>query len=270
MNNESKMSVTQLTILTAVNMMGSGIIMLPAKLAEVGGLSIVSWLVTAIGSMCLAYVFAKCGMYSRKQGGMNGYAEYTFGKSGSFICSTTYSFSLVIANIAIATSAVGYGSTFLGIRLDPITTCMATIGILWLTTFPNFGGASITGRIGTLTIWGVILPIFTLCTVGWFFFSGDMYATNWNVHDLPFGEAATNAITMTLWSFLGMESACANCEKVKNPERVCLSQYLVALFFVQWYTLFQPISCLGFFLPKKYLKVPLLSVLLLPLCLTIR
>lgn len=86
MNNESKMSVTQLTILTAVNMMGSGIIMLPAKLAEVGGLSIVSWLVTAIGSMCLAYVFAKCGMYSRKQGGMNGYAEYTFGKSGSFIC----------------------------------------------------------------------------------------------------------------------------------------------------------------------------------------
>lgn len=42
MNNESKMSVTQLTILTAVNMMGSGIIMLPAKLAEVGGLSIVS------------------------------------------------------------------------------------------------------------------------------------------------------------------------------------------------------------------------------------
>lgn len=219
MNNESKMSVTQLTILTAVNMMGSGIIMLPAKLAEVGGLSIVSWLVTAIGSMCLAYVFAKCGMYSRKQGGMNGYAEYTFGKSGSFICSTTYSFSLVIANIAIATSAVGYGSTFLGIRLDPITTCMATIGILWLTTFPNFGGASITGRIGTLTIWGVILPIFTLCTFGWFFFSGNMYATNWNVHDLPFGEAATNAITMTLWSFLGMESACANCEKVKNPEK---------------------------------------------------
>ena len=55
----------QLTILTAVNMMGSGIIMLPTKLAQVGALSIVSWLVTAVGSMCLAYVFAKCGMYSQ-------------------------------------------------------------------------------------------------------------------------------------------------------------------------------------------------------------
>lgn len=32
----NKMGVVQLTILTAVNMMGSGIIMLPTKLAEVG------------------------------------------------------------------------------------------------------------------------------------------------------------------------------------------------------------------------------------------
>lgn len=32
----NKMGVVQLTILTMVNMMGSGIIMLPTKLAEVG------------------------------------------------------------------------------------------------------------------------------------------------------------------------------------------------------------------------------------------
>lgn len=66
MSKANKMSVFQLTILTAVNMMGSGIIMLPSKLAQVGALSIVSWLVTAVGSMALAYVFAKCGMYSKK------------------------------------------------------------------------------------------------------------------------------------------------------------------------------------------------------------
>ncbi len=76
MENSKKMSVTQLIIITAVNMMGSGIIMLPCKLAQVGGLSIVSWLVTAVGSMLLAYAFAKCGMYSKNPGGMSGYAEY--------------------------------------------------------------------------------------------------------------------------------------------------------------------------------------------------
>ena len=56
--SSSKMSVTQLTLLTALNMMGSGIIMLPTKLAEVGTFSIVSWLVTAGGSTALAYAFA--------------------------------------------------------------------------------------------------------------------------------------------------------------------------------------------------------------------
>src|SRR5471030_3240151 len=105
-----KMGVKQLTIITAVNMMGSGIIMLPTKLGEVGTMSIVSWLVTAVGSMALAYAFAKCGMFNRKTGGMGGYAEYAFGKSGNFMANYTYGVSLLIANIAIAISAVGYGT----------------------------------------------------------------------------------------------------------------------------------------------------------------
>ena len=219
MSESKKMSVTQLIIITAVNMMGSGIIMLPAKLAQVGGLSIVSWLVTAVGSMLLAYAFAKCGMYSKNPGGMSGYAEYPFGKGGNFLCGYTYGVSLVIANVAIATSAVGYGSVFFDAQLSPIMSCAATIAVLWLTTLPNFGGPSITGKIGSVTVWGVIVPILVISTVGWFFFSGDMYAANWNVHNMPFGEAATNSITMTLWSFLGLESACANADAVENPEQ---------------------------------------------------
>ena len=113
--SSSKMSVTQLTLLTALNMMGSGIIMLPTKLAEVGTFSIVSWLVTAGGSTALAYAFAKCGMLSRNRGGMGGYAEYAFGKSGSFLANYAYCVSLLIAYIAIAISAVGYAVALFGL-----------------------------------------------------------------------------------------------------------------------------------------------------------
>lgn len=45
----NKMSSTQLTLLTALNMLGSGIIMLPAKLAEVGMISSLSWIFAATG-----------------------------------------------------------------------------------------------------------------------------------------------------------------------------------------------------------------------------
>ncbi|MCF0154185.1 MAG: putrescine-ornithine antiporter [Veillonella sp.] len=217
--SSNKMSVLQLTILTAVNMMGSGIIMLPTKLAQVGSLSIVSWLITAVGSMCLAYAFAKCGMYSKKGGGMGGFAEYSFGKAGNFMANYTYGVSLLIANIAIAISAVGYGSTFLDVSLTPFMTAIWTIVVLWLATSLNFGGASLTGRISSFTVWGVIAPVIVISTAGWYFFSGSLYMANWNVHNLPFSEAATASIAMTLWAFLGLESATSNADAVDNPER---------------------------------------------------
>lgn len=218
-SSTNKMSVLQLTILTAVNMMGSGIIMLPTKLAEVGSLSIVSWLITALGSMALAYAFAKCGMYSRKGGGMGGFAEYSFGKAGNFMANYTYGVSLLIANIAIAISAVGYGAAFLNAQLTPVSTALFTIAVLWIATVLNFGGAKLTGRISSFTVWGVIAPVIVISTAGWYFFSGDLYTQNWNIHNLPFGEAATSSIAMTLWAFLGLESACANADAVENPEK---------------------------------------------------
>lgn len=218
-SKSNKMGVVQLTILTAVNMMGSGIIMLPTKLAEVGTISIVSWLVTAVGSMALAYAFAKCGMFSHKSGGMGGYAEYAFGKSGNFMANYTYGVSLLIANVAIAISAVGSGTELIGAELSPLGICLATIGVLWLCTVANFGGARITGKISEITVWGVIIPVVGLSVIGWFWFSPTLYAESWNPHHVPTFEAIGASIAMTLWAFLGLESACANTDVVENPEK---------------------------------------------------
>ncbi|MDY1015697.1 putrescine-ornithine antiporter [Pseudomonas coleopterorum] len=214
-----KMSVSQLTMLTAVNMLGSGIVLLPTKLAEVGGISILSWLITATGSLALAYAFARCGMLSRKTGGMGGYAEYTFGKSGNYITNYTYGLSLLIANVAISITAVGYIQTLFDIRLDSLQVGLATIALLWLTTFANFGGASVTGKIGSITVWGVIAPVVLVSTIGWFWFDSGTYAAGWNPHDMPWYEAAGASVAITLWAFLGLESACANGDAVENPEK---------------------------------------------------
>lgn len=218
-NEKNKMSVVQLTVLTAVNMMGSGIIMLPTKLAEIGTISVVSWLVTAVGSTALAYAFAQCGMFSRKSGGMGGYAEYSFGKAGNFMANYTYGVSLIIANTAIAISAVGYGSELFEVILSPIAIAVWTIVTLWLATILNFGGARITGYISSFTIWGVIIPVAGISVIGWYWFDGSMYVNAWNPHNVPTFEAIGVSISMTLWAFLGLESACANTDVVENPEK---------------------------------------------------
>ena len=125
---KKKMNVVQLTFMVAVNMMGSGIIMLPANMAGVGAISLLSWVVTAVGSMAIAYGFAQAGIFNQKTGGMAAYAEDAYGKSGYFQVFMLYFLSLAIGNVAIAISAVGYMATFFpGMSATPIATCMSVI-----------------------------------------------------------------------------------------------------------------------------------------------
>ena len=59
---KKKMNVVQLTFMVAVNMMGSGIIMLPANMAGVGAISLLSGVGPAVGSMALADGVAHAGI----------------------------------------------------------------------------------------------------------------------------------------------------------------------------------------------------------------
>src|SRR4026207_1599097 len=141
MQEQKKMSLVQLTSIVAVNMMGSGIIMLPTNMAQVGAISLLSWLVTAVGSMAIAYGFAQAGIFNQRPGGMAAYAEDAYGKDGYFQTFFLYFVSLAIANVAVAVSALGYLAGFFpALTATPGATCAGVIGLLWLTSIANFGG----------------------------------------------------------------------------------------------------------------------------------
>jgi putrescine:ornithine antiporter len=229
------MNLTQLTFIVAVNMMGSGIIMLPTNMAQVGAISLLSWIVTAVGSMAIAYGFAQAGIFNQRAGGMAAYAEEAYGKDGYFQVFFLYFLSLAIGNVAIAISAVGYLSKFFpALTVTPIATCMAVIALLWLTTIANFGGPKLTGRIGSVTVWGVIIPVGMISLIGWFWFSKDTFAAAWNPQGLSIGQGMGSSIALTLWAFLGMESAAQNSAAVEDPKRnvplACLLGTLGAAF----------------------------------------
>lgn len=219
-DSSKKMSLMGLTTLVAVNMMGSGIIMLPASMAQLGAVSLLSWVVTAIGSMAIAYSFAQLGVLCPRSGGMSAYSEEAHGKSSFFMASFLYYLSLAIGNVAIAISAVGYLTPFfpwLGTGAVPLF--VGVVGLIWLTTLANFGGPRITGQIGTVTVWGVIIPVGMLCIIGWFYFKPDVFAAAWNPNNMAVGDAIAASIPLTLWAFLGMESAAQNSDAVENPKK---------------------------------------------------
>jgi putrescine:ornithine antiporter len=216
----AKMNLIQLTFIVAVNMMGSGIIMLPTNMAKIGAISLLSWLVTAIGSMAIAYGFAQAGLLNARSGGMSAYAEDAYGKSGFFLVFFLYFFSLAVGNVAIAISALGYLAGFFPfLSSTPIITCLGVIALLWLTTVANFGGPSLTGRIGSVTVWGVIIPVGLLSIIGWLWFKPSIFAQAWNPTNLTLLQGMGSSIALTLWAFLGMESAAQNSDAVENPKR---------------------------------------------------
>ncbi|MGL4317961.1 MAG: putrescine-ornithine antiporter [Pseudomonas sp.] len=215
-----KMGLTGLTTLVAVNMMGSGIILLPSSMAQLGAVSLLSWGITAIGSMAIAYCFAQCGVYCTRPGGMSAYTEEAHGKSAFFLCSYLYFLSLAIGNVAIAISAVGYLTPFIPwLGSGAIPLFAGTVGLIWLTSLANFGGPKVTGQIGSFTVWGVIIPVAGLSVLGWFWFDQATFDAAWNPHELPTSQVIAQSIPLTLWAFLGMESAAQNSDAVENPKR---------------------------------------------------
>jgi len=219
-DSAKKMNVVQLTFIVMVNMMGSGIIMLPANMAQVGAISLLSWVVTALGSLAIAYGFAQAGLFSKRSGGLAGYAEDAYGKDGYFQVFFLYFLSLAIANVAVASSALGYLAAFFpALTSTPVMTTLGVIALLWITTVANFGGPSLTGKIGSITVWGVILPVGFIAIAGWFWFSGQTFSAAWNPKGISLGEGIGSSISLTLWAFLGMESASQNASAVENPKR---------------------------------------------------
>ena len=219
-SEQNKMGLVGLTTIVTVNMMGSGIIMLPASLAQTGAISLLSWIVTAIGAMCIAYAFAKCGMYCNRDGGMSAYANEAHGKSSFFIASYTYYVCLVISAVAIAVSAAGYLVPFFPwIKTTPLHTFAAVVMILVVTMVANFGAPKLTGQISTVTVWGIIIPVVGLSVIGWFWFKPEVFAEAWNPHHDTTVTAISSGIALTLWAFLGIESAGANSGAVENPEK---------------------------------------------------
>ena len=65
----------------------------------------------------------------------------------------------------------------------------------------------------------MIIPVAGLSIIGWFWFSSATFGAAWNPKGLSLLEGMGSSISLTLWAFLGMESAAQNSDAVENPKR---------------------------------------------------
>ncbi len=111
MSQTRKIGLIACTGVVAGNMMGSGIALLPANLAAIGGISLWGWIISLIGAMSLAYVYARLATKNPQQGGPIAYAGELSPAFG-FQTGVLYYHANWIGNLAIGITAISYLSTF--------------------------------------------------------------------------------------------------------------------------------------------------------------
>lgn len=207
------------TSLVAGSMIGAGVFLLPASLSPFGGISIVGWLVSAGGALCLAFVLARLGGTMPRVGGPYAYGRAAFGDFVGFWIAWSYWISLLAGNAALAVATVGYATVFLpAIGMSPPVGLVAALVALWSLTLVNAHGLRTAGRVQLVTTVLKLLPLAAIGTIGFLYFQPD--------HFVPFNPAGGSAIsavtatvTLTLWAFLGLEVATIPADGVRDPRR---------------------------------------------------
>ena len=216
-----KLGLGSLIALVSGNMIGSGIFLLPSNLAQLGSLSLLSWIGTTLGTMFIALVFCRMSRMVTKTGGPYAYAQAGLGNVLGFQTAYCYWISIWVGNAAIVLTGVSYLSTFFPVLSDPVVACFASIFFVWLFTLINLKGVHSAGGAQVILTVLKLAPILLIALAGWFYFRPEYLTEAVNVSSpkLSGFSVITQGATLTLWAFLGVESATVPSDSVEKPER---------------------------------------------------
>lgn len=201
------------------NMIGSGIFLLPASLAPYGGLSLVGWLFTTFGSAMLALVFARLAGINPAAGGPYAFTRMAFGDFAGFLVAWGYWMSMWAALGALGVAFVGYLDPFIPsiVRTPPLAALLA-LGTMWLLIGVNIIGLRTAGWVQLTTTILKVLPLAAIGIAGVFYFEPAHFV----VRQTEAGSivtAVTAVATLTLWAFLGLESATVPAGAIEDARR---------------------------------------------------
>lgn len=219
MQKSNKMGPVLLTALVASNMMGSGVFLLPASLAKIGSISSLGWLITTVGALALAWLFARLALRLPKAGGPYAYAKAALGDCLGFQTVYIYWLANWVGNVGIAIAGIGYLSFFFPILAEGWPSVFATMAVIWLFTILNFFGARTLGQIISVTSSIMFIPLLGTAALGWLWFDKNTFMSAYNVTTHSNVWALSHSASLTLWAFIGVESATVCAGVAKNPTR---------------------------------------------------
>ncbi|HEU4928863.1 MAG TPA: amino acid permease [Candidatus Krumholzibacteria bacterium] len=207
------------TALVIGNIVGSGVFLLPASLAPYGIFAIVAWVLTSIGALSIALVFARLARAIPRAGGPYAYTRAAYGDFAGFWIAWGYWICLWTGVAAIAVAFGSYLKVFIPALEGNTRLCgVASLAAVWLLVVVNALGIRRASamQIGTTVL--KLLPLIAIAIVGFAWIEPANLTAPVASGTNPFG-AISSAATLALWAFLGLESATIPADSVDRPER---------------------------------------------------
>ena len=218
-NRGAPLGLWTATALVVGNMIGSGLFLLPAALAPWGAAALLGWGLSATGALCLAAVFAWLALRHPVRGGPYAYARLAFGDGAGFVVAWSYWVSIWSGNAAIAVAFAGYlGSLVPALAASPAAAAATAVVAIWLCTFTNIAGVRTAGLVQLVTTVLKLLPLAAIAFVGVWYVEPAAFVP-FERSGLGLWPAAALTAALTLWAFLGLESATVPAEDVRDAAR---------------------------------------------------
>ncbi|HET6553121.1 MAG TPA: amino acid permease [Dyella sp.] len=219
MSQGNKIGFWTCTALVVGNVIGLGIFILPASLAPYGFNTMIGWVVTLIGCLALARVFAHLSHAMPESDGPYGYIRNTLGDLPAYMALWAYWVSVWLTNAALATGAVGYLTVVLP-QLNQVPPVLFALGLLWTFVAVNLLGVRTGGGVQIVTTALKLLPMLAIGVLGaWILLTSPATFTA-HAPTTPLAMPDVMAAsTIALFAMLGIESASVPACRVNNPGR---------------------------------------------------
>ncbi len=240
-----KLGLGMLTALVVGNMIGSGVFLLPAALAAFGSISLLGWGFTAIGAILLALVFARLSSATPATGGPYAFCRDAFGDFIGFQAAYCYWIYAWVGNAAITVAFVGYLSFFVpALAADSFLRLVTMIATVWLLTGVSIYSIFHAGIIQVVLTVIKVIPLLLVGIVGLFFIQWENFLP-FNTTLMPNWQAVMGAATLTLWAFIGMESATIPAGDAESPEKNIPRATIIGVIVVAFIYLLGSFSIMG-------------------------
>ncbi len=208
------------TALVVGNMIGSGVFLLPASLAAFGSIGLLGWVGSSTGAIVLALLFSNLSKrLPNVLGGPYGYSRSGLGDFAGYLVAWGYWISIWCTNAAIAVTFVSYTTVFFPILKTNQYYAVATgLGAVWLLTWVNTLGVKQAGKVQIITTIIKLTPLIAVSIVGLFYIDFNNF-NDFNISGTSDFNAITATATLTLFAFLGLESATIPSGNIENPEK---------------------------------------------------